>query len=134
MVRAPSVEAPHHFTCRRRAAGASSRRRKRPQIKNYRSGRFLVGGVVFTGERATVLVGVPAPDGDLHYAGAVAVFSHLQLAEILEFLRARPASPFHAWSPPALFVEPDVAVEIRYLSFDPSGLRHATLLGLSPVW
>jgi bifunctional non-homologous end joining protein LigD len=103
------------------------------KVKNYRIGRFLVGGVVFTGERATVLVGVPALDGELHYAGAVEVFSRVQLAEILELLRARPGSPFRGWSPGALFVEPEVAVEIRYLSLEPSGLRHATFLGLSPV-
>jgi bifunctional non-homologous end joining protein LigD len=103
------------------------------KTKNYRIGRFLIGGVVFTGERGTVLVGVPAPDGRLHYAGAVEVFSRLQLAGILELLRARPGSPFHEWSPPALFVEPDVAVEIRYLALEPSGLRHATLVGLCPV-
>ncbi len=103
------------------------------KIKNYRTGRFLIGGVIFTGERATVLVGVPAPDGALHYAGAVEVLSRFQRAEILELLRARPGSPFRGWSPPARFVEPDVAVEIRYLALEPSGLRHATLLGLSPI-
>jgi bifunctional non-homologous end joining protein LigD len=100
------------------------------KTKNYRTGRFLVGGVIVSEERATLLVGVAGRDGDLHYAGAVQMFSRVQLAEVLTLLRARSASPFRGWSPNALFVDPEVTVEVRYLASDPAGLRHATFVGV----
>ena len=52
--------------------------------------------------------------------------------------RAMMTSPFTGWAPRALWLEPDVTVEVRYLAQGP-GLRHAVLVppagpGRSPSW
>jgi bifunctional non-homologous end joining protein LigD len=96
------------------------------KCKHWRTGRFVVGGVIVGADHSVLLVGRRTAAG-VEYVGAVEVFGEAQLAGILSAVRARPASPFTAWAPPALWLEPEVTVEVRYLAPGP-GLRHATLL------
>jgi hypothetical protein len=73
-----------------------------------------------------ILVGAQTPAG-LAYSGVVEVFGEAQLAGILSAVRARATSPFAGWAPRALWLEPEVTVEVRYLAQGP-GLRHAVLV------
>jgi bifunctional non-homologous end joining protein LigD len=96
------------------------------KTKHWITGRFLVGGVIVGDEHSVLLVGTPTTGG-LTYVGVVEVFGETQLAGILTTVRARPSSPFTGWAPRALWLEPEVTVDLRYLPQGP-GLRHATLL------
>lgn len=95
--------------------------------KHWVTGRFVVGGVIVGAEHSVILVGTEATAG-LSYVGIVEVFGEARLAAILSAARARQTNPFTGWAPPALWLEPDVAVSVRYLALGP-GLRHATLVG-----
>ena len=96
------------------------------KCKHWVTGRFAVGGVIVGDEHSVLLVGTPTAGG-LAYVGAVEVFGETALAAILSAARARRSSPFTAWAPPALWLEPEGTVAVRYLAQGP-GLRHATLL------
>jgi bifunctional non-homologous end joining protein LigD len=102
------------------------------KCKHWTTGRFLVGGVIVGDEHSVLLVGTATGAG-LAYVGAVEVFGETPLATILAAVRARPSSPFTGWAPRALWLEPDMTVEVRYLAQGP-GLRHATLIPpISPM-
>jgi len=96
------------------------------KAKHWTTGQFAVGGVIVGDEHSVILVGARTPVG-LAYRGVVEVFGEAQLAGILSVVRARARSPFIGWAPRALWLEPEVTVEVRYLAQGP-GLRHATLL------
>jgi bifunctional non-homologous end joining protein LigD len=96
------------------------------KAKHWLTGRFVVGGVTVGDERSVILVGAQTPAG-LAYVGIVEVFGEAQLAGILSAARARATSPFTGWAPRALWLEPEVTVEVRYLAQGP-GLRHAVLV------
>jgi bifunctional non-homologous end joining protein LigD len=96
------------------------------KCKHWTTGRFVVGGVIVGDEHSVILVGAWTGEG-LRYVGAVEVFGEAQLAGILSTARPRASSPFTAWAPPALWLEPEVGVDVRYLAQGP-GLRHATLV------
>lgn len=96
------------------------------KCKHWIIGRFLVGGVIVGDEHSMLLVGTPT-NGTVSYVGVVEIFGETQLAAILSAARARPASPFTGWAPRALWLEPDMTVDVRYLAQGP-GLRHATVL------
>jgi len=96
------------------------------KAKHWVIRQFVVGGVIVGDEHPVILVGTETPAG-LAYAGAVEVFGKAQLAGILSAVRARATSPFIGWAPRALWLEPEVTVEVRYLAQGP-GLRHAVLL------
>lgn len=96
------------------------------KAKHWVTGRFLVGGVIVGAEHSVILVGAPAQAG-LAYSGVVEVFGETQLAGILSVVRARASSPFNGWAPRALWLEPEVTVDVRYLAQGP-GLRHAVLV------
>jgi hypothetical protein len=55
------------------------------------------------------------------------VFGEAHLAGILSAVRARATPPFTGWAPRALWLEPKVKVEVRYLA-PGLGLRHAVLV------
>src|SRR6185436_18546358 len=88
--------------------------------------QFVVGGVIVGDEHSVIVVGTRTPVA-LAYSGVVEVFGEAQLAGILSAVRARATSPFTGWAPRALWLEPDVTVEVRYLDQGP-GLRHAVLV------
>jgi bifunctional non-homologous end joining protein LigD len=96
------------------------------KTKHWVTGRFVMGGVIVGEEHSVVLVGAPTLAG-LAYMGAVEVFGEAHLAGILSAVRARATSPFTGWAPRALWLEPEVTVEVRHLAHGP-GLRHAVLL------
>ena len=96
------------------------------KAKHWATGRFMVGGVIVADGHSMVLVGTSTPAG-LAYAGTVEVFGEAHLAGILSAVRARATSPFTGWAPRALWLEPEVTVEVRYLASGP-GLRHAVLV------
>jgi bifunctional non-homologous end joining protein LigD len=96
------------------------------KAKHWVTGRFVIGGVIVGEEHSVLLVGTPGTGG-FDYAGAVEVFGEAQLAGVLSAVRARASSPFTGWAPPALWLEPVVTVDVRYLGQGP-GLRHATLI------
>jgi bifunctional non-homologous end joining protein LigD len=96
------------------------------KAKHWVTGRFMVGGVIVGDEHSVILVGTETPAG-LAYSGVVEVFGEVHLAGILSVVRARATSPFTGWAPRALWLEPEVTVEVRYLAQGP-GLRHAVLL------
>jgi hypothetical protein len=98
----------------------------RRKAKHWVTGRFMVGGVIVGDEHSVILVGARRPAG-LAYGGVVEVFGEGQLAGILSAGRARATSPFIGWAPRALWLEPEVTVEVRYLAQGP-GLRHAVLV------
>jgi hypothetical protein len=98
----------------------------RRKAKHWLTGRFVVGGFIVGDEHSVILVGTETPAG-LAYSGAVEVFGEAQLAGILSAVRARATSPFTGWAPRAVWLEPDVTVEVRYLAPGP-GLRHAVLV------
>jgi bifunctional non-homologous end joining protein LigD len=96
------------------------------KAKHWVTRQFVVGGVIVGGDHSVILVGTPMSAG-LAYSGVVEVFGEAQLAGILSAVRARATSPFTGWAPRALWLEPDVTVEVRYLAQGP-GLRHAVLV------
>ena len=96
------------------------------KCKHWVTGRFVVGGVIVGDEHSVLLVGTPA-SGALAYVGVVEVFCETPLAAILSGAQARPSSPFNGWAPRALWLEPEMTVDVRYLAQGP-GLRHATML------
>ncbi|MCA1846047.1 MAG: ATP-dependent DNA ligase [Actinobacteria bacterium] len=95
------------------------------KCKHWATGRFVVGGIVGD-EHSVILVGARTRSG-VAYSGVVAVFGEAQLAGILSAVRARTTSPFTGWAPRALWLEPDVTLQVRYLAQGP-GLRHAVLI------
>lgn len=96
------------------------------KAKHWVTRQFVVGGVIVGDEHSVILVGTVTPTG-VAYSGAVEVFGEAQLAGILSAVRARATSPFTGWAPRALWLEPEVTVEVRYLAHGP-GLRHAVLV------
>jgi bifunctional non-homologous end joining protein LigD len=96
------------------------------KAKHWVTRQFVVGGVIVGDEHSVILLGTPTPAG-LAYSGVVEVFGEVPLARILSAVRARAMSPFTGWAPRALWLEPEVIVDVRYLAQGP-GLRHAVLV------
>ena len=96
------------------------------KAKHWTAGRFVVGGVIVSDEHSVILVGTRTSAG-VAYVGAVEVFGETQLVRILSVVRARASSPFTGWTPRALWLEPELEVNVRYLAQGP-GLRHAVLM------
>jgi bifunctional non-homologous end joining protein LigD len=96
------------------------------KAKHWVTGPFVIGGVIVGEEHSVLLVGT-AGTGGFDYVGTVEVFGEAQLAGVLSAVRARASSPFTGWAPRALWLEPEVTVDVRYLGQGP-GLRHATLI------
>lgn len=69
-----------------------------------------------------ILVGAQTPASPA-YSGVVGVFGEAQLAGIGSAVRARATSPFTGWAPRALWLEPEVTVEVRSLAQAPAAPR-----------
>ncbi|ADU51241.1 DNA polymerase LigD, ligase domain protein [Thermaerobacter marianensis DSM 12885] len=104
------------------------------KIKAEREVDAVVGGVVPGGRAAgvgTLLLGLFAPDGALHYVGHVSTgLGGEEARHLLGRLRARPTCPFvtvpaRARGQPVVWVEPNLVCEVAYLEWTPQGhLRH----------
>jgi bifunctional non-homologous end joining protein LigD len=110
------------------------------KVKLQQTDEFVVGGwQPGEGRRersiGSLLLGVPAPDG-LHYVGNVGTgFSNAELARLTTLLEPsrRDTSPFTGGGVPkkgAVFVEPEVVVEVAYAERTSDGiLRHPSYKG-----
>ncbi len=101
------------------------------KTKHFDRAWYDVLGVAPTPEeRFALVLGLGAADGRVRYVGRVEWgFTQEPFEQLMG--RARPTvdSPFGGWAPPgAVFFEPGVVAEVRYLAG--SQLRHATLRSL----
>jgi bifunctional non-homologous end joining protein LigD len=102
------------------------------KTKHFDSDRFDVLGVAPTPEgRAALLLGWRAAGASGRYAGRVEWgFTRERFEELIARARLIDGSPTAGWHPAgAVFLEPGVVAEVRYLAG--SQLRHATLRSLS---
>ena len=101
------------------------------KTKHFERGWFEVLGIAPTPEKRYALILGIRGGGQVHYAGRVEWGVTRERFEELA-ARGRPTevSPFGRWAPAgALFLEPGVVAEVRYLAG--SQLRHATLQSLA---
>jgi bifunctional non-homologous end joining protein LigD len=118
-----------------------SRSRSWLKVKLQQTDEFVVGGwQPGEGRRersiGSLLLGVPAPDGGLHYVGNVGTgFSDAELSRLADRLgpARRATSPFTGGGLPrkgSVFVEPELVVEVAYAERTSDGiLRHPSYKG-----
>jgi bifunctional non-homologous end joining protein LigD len=111
------------------------------KVKLQQTDEFVVGGwQPGEGRRersiGSLLLGVPGPEGGLHYVGNVGTgFSDAELSRLARVLgpARRDTSPFTGGGAPrkgAVFVEPEVVVEVAYAERTSDGiLRHPSYKG-----